>query len=86
MAYHERELTVSEPDEPNVMAVYIIIVLSLLGLAVTMYGLAEYKGHLDSKRKARIESLAFEAAQEKKNAAGMKVIDQIINAKPTAEK
>ena len=89
MAHQEREWTVNEPDEPNVMAVYIIIVLSLLGLAVTMYGLAEYKGHIDKKRAIEIsDSIKFRGIeqQKKKNDPVMKVIDQIINEKAAPQK
>ena len=65
MAHHEREWTVNEPDEPNIVAVYVIIVLSLVGLAVTMWGLAEYKSHIDKKRIERIESKGVEVQQKK---------------------
>jgi hypothetical protein len=89
MAHQEREWTVNEPDEPNVMAVYIIIVISLVGLAGIMYGLAEYKGHIDKKRAQEIsENIKFRGVdtQEKKNASAMKVINQIINEKAAPQK
>ena len=84
MAHQEREWTVNEPDEPNITAVYVIIVLSLVGLAITMWGLAEYKGHIDKKRQERIQSVGIEESRKKieeKDAPGMKVIEQIIEEK-----
>ena len=36
----------NEPDEPNVMAIYVIIVVCILTVVGTIWGLAEYKGHL----------------------------------------
>ena len=45
-----KEIKLSEPDNPNTTAIYIIIVLCLVGLAVTFWGLAEYKGYLENKR------------------------------------
>ena len=88
MAHHEREWTVNEPDEPNIVAVYVIIVLSLVGLAVTMWGLAEYKSHIDKKRLDRVESKINSAAAEKLNkndAAGLKAIEEVMKEK-AAEK
>lgn len=83
MAYHEKELKVSEADNPNLIAVYTIIFISLATLAVTMFALAEYKGYLDTKRQTRIQGESFKSneKQEAKNAAGMKVINQLINEK-----
>ena len=84
MAHKEREWTVNEPDEPNIVAVYVIIVLSLVGLAVTMWGLAEYKSHIDKKRLDRIESAGIEAQQKKmqeSNSAGMKAVEEILKEK-----
>ena len=89
MAHQEGEWTVNEPDNPNVIAVYIIIVFSLVGLAITMFGLAEYKGHIDSKRAAEIsESIKFRGAEQQrmKNEPTMKVINQIINDKAAPKK
>jgi hypothetical protein len=89
MAHHEREWTVNEPDKPNVIAVYIIIVISLVGLAGTMFGLAEYKGHIDKKRANEIsESIKFRGVevQKKKNEPAMKVINQIVNEKAAPQK
>ena len=84
MAHKEREWTVNEPDEPNIVAVYVIIVLSLVGLAVTMWGLAEYKSHIDKKRLERIESAGFEVQQKKmqeKDATGMKAVEDVLKEK-----
>ena len=86
MAHQEREWTVNEPDEPNIVAVYVIIVLSLVGLAVTMWGLAEYKTHIDSKRQNRVESIMNNSASEKIKAndeAGLKAIEEIMKKKAT---
>ncbi len=84
---HEREWTVNEPDEPNTVAVYIIIVISLVGLVVTMWGLAEYQGHIDKKRQDRIEHIRSEVAKKKAaaHASDMKVVEEVIKEKTSAK-
>ena len=49
----------NEPDEPNVMAIYVIIVVCILTVVATIWGLAEYKGHLDQKLRDEVESVRF---------------------------
>ncbi|MCH2206583.1 MAG: hypothetical protein MK132_12015 [Lentisphaerales bacterium] len=50
----------NEPDEPNVGAIYVIIVVCILTVVGTIWGLAEYKGHLDKKLRDQVERVAFE--------------------------
>lgn len=60
MSHPTSELKIGEPDNPNTTAIYIIIVLCLAGLAVTFWGLAEYRGYLQEKRQNKIETMQFE--------------------------
>ena len=84
---HEREWTVNEPDEPNTVAVYIIIVISLVGLVVSMWGLAEYKGHLDEKRQVRVENIKSEIAKKQAavNDVDMKAVEEVLKEKTSAK-
>jgi hypothetical protein len=84
---HEREWTVNEPDEPNTVAVYIIIVLSLVGLVVSMWGLSEYQGHMDKKRQTRIENIRSEVAKKKSaaHAVDMKAVEEVLKEKTSAK-
>lgn len=60
MSHPTSELKIGEPDNPNTAAIYIIIVCCLAGLALTFWGLSEYKGYLDQKRIDKIQTMQFE--------------------------
>ena len=65
----------NEPDEPNVGAIYVIIVICILTVIGSIWGLAEYKGHLDKKLQDSINQAAFEQKEQTlKNEAPSKAI------------
>ena len=68
----------NEPDNPNVVAVYIIIVISLLTVLVSIWSLAEYKGHLDKKLQDSIQQSVFEQKQQlqESEAANQAIVEQ----------
>ena len=49
----------NEPDEPNVGAIYVIIVICIVTVVATIWGLAEYKGHLDKKLHNEMKTISF---------------------------
>ena len=83
MSHPTPELEIFEPDTPNTTAIYVIIVLCLAGLAVTFWGLAEYKGYLEEKRRTEIEALKFDQreALETKEAPLTEIIDKAVESK-----
>ena len=83
MSHSTKEIKLSEEDKPNTTAIYIIIVLCLAGLAVTFWGLAEYKGYLENKRLNKIQTLEFEQRNQQENAEKplTELIDKAIEAK-----
>ena len=49
----------NEPDNPNTIAIYIIISISLITLVASFAALKEYKGYIKSKRDAIVELRPF---------------------------
>lgn len=83
MSNHGNELKFSEEDKPNTNAIYIIIVSCLVGLGITFYGLAEYKGYLEEKRLNKIQTQQFELKEsiKNKNQPAVDVIEKALEAK-----
>ncbi len=83
MSNHTNELKFSEVDKPNTNAIYIIIVCCLVGLALTFWGLAEYKGYIKQKRLNKIQTMQFEAKEALKiqNQPAVEVIENALEAK-----
>ena len=83
MSHPTKEIKLSEEDNPNTVAIYTIIVLCLAGLAVTFWGLAEYKGYLENKRIDKIQTLEFEQRNQQESAEKplTELIDKAIEAK-----
>jgi len=77
MSHPTKEIKLSEEDNPNTTAIYVIIILCLAGLAVTFWGLAEYKGYLENKRMNKIQTLEFEQRKQLENAE--KPLTEVIN-------
>ncbi|MCM8542164.1 MAG: hypothetical protein NE328_17980 [Lentisphaeraceae bacterium] len=77
MSHPTSELKIGEPDNPNTVAIYIIIVSCLAGLAVTFWGLAEYRGYLQEKRINKIQTMQFEQREALNKAE--KPLTDIIN-------
>jgi Flp pilus assembly protein TadB len=68
----------NEPDVPNTVAIYIIIVICLLTVVGTIWGLSEYQKHTDKKRLDAIEQAQFERRQAsaKRDAANKAIVDK----------
>lgn len=83
MSHPTSELKIGEPDNPNTTAIYIIIILCLVGLAATFWGLAEYKGYLENKRLKKIQTMQFEQREtlDKNNKPLTEIIDKAIESK-----
>lgn len=83
MSHPTSELKIGEPDNPNTTAIYVIIILCLAGLAVTFWGLAEYKGYLENKRLKKIQTMQFEQREtlDKNNKPLIDIIDKAIESK-----
>ena len=72
----------NEPDEPNVAAIYVIIVVCILTVVGTIWGLAEYKGHLDKKLRNEVERVSFEQRNKtsESEAANKAIVEQKLKA------
>ncbi len=83
MSHPVDELKFSEDDKPNTNAIYIIIISCWLGLAVTFYDLAEYKGYLEQKRLNKIQTQQFELKEslKSKNQPAVEVIEKALETK-----
>jgi len=83
MSHPTNELKIGEPDNPNTVAIYIIIVICLSSLAVTFWGLAEYKGYLENKRLKKIQTMQFEQKEaiKKETMPMTEIIDKSIESK-----
>jgi|SaaInlStandDraft_1057018.scaffolds.fasta_scaffold476852_1 hypothetical protein len=68
----------NEPDEPAVGAIYIIIIICISTVIGTIWGLSEYKGHLDKKLHDSINQAVFEQKQQntEKEAANLAIVNQ----------
>jgi predicted Holliday junction resolvase-like endonuclease len=71
----------NEPDQPNTVAIYIIIVICLLTVVATIWGLSEYQKHTDKKRQDAIEQSQFEKRQAsaERDAANKAIIENKLN-------
>jgi len=72
---------VNEEDAPNTIAIYVIIIISLLTLIVTFYGLSEYRAWITMKRETEINQMPFKVreAREQAVAPNLKIINQKLN-------
>lgn len=72
---------VNEEDAPNTIAIYVIIIISLVSLIVIFYGLSEYKGWITEKRQDEINARPFKVREDRaeKAAPNLKIINKVID-------
>ncbi len=70
----------NEKDEPALSAVYIILILTTIFLAVTIIGLRTYEGMIIEKQREAIEKAPTTELNEMRdaNAANMNIVDKIL--------
>ena len=72
---------VNEVDAPNTIAIYIIIIISLVSLIAIFFGLSEYRNWITERRNAEINALPFYQleAMEQDHAPLLQIIDKKID-------